>query len=539
MRILASALQVLKELAGGPVVESPPLENLLTDKEWFFEFKGLQGEERIIQGRAVTGDLDLQGDIIDYEAAKEAFARWAHYIGVREMHQPKAIGVLRRWWGEDSEKAIYTEIQLSRSRDGEDAWIKVKEGVLKGLSIRLRVEESDYDPARRARVIKKFFPIEISLVDVPANPNCRIVLAKAELESKGGVEGVAQDLPPAGREIQEVSETRPPEPAQGGIRAIPSEVVEEKALPEPPPESEEEKGLTQEEKERILEKLRAWGKRVGIPRKEDATRLTPPKGYPEDLNWYGDPANLKYPADKKHWRAAVSFYNAGKGREGYTPREWAILGRRLARLVSRSSGKKYVYHKGKLVPKEELEKILSLLQEVEKMDFQQMMGALKEMLERAAQSLPDNPDEASDMLSQALAALEVAADVGARMERKVEGETTSPTTAPTATTTATTATTPATPTMVTTPTIRTTEEKAMGGEVVTAPVITAPPVNRDFFAGRPVARALAEGDLLKAYQEAGGDLTKVYSEMDQAVKEILALLGITSRINIFSGGNQA
>ncbi|WDL96399.1 phage protease [Alicyclobacillus sp. ALC3] len=78
---------------------------------------------------------------------------------------------------------------------------------------------------------------------------------------------------------------------------------------------------------------------------------TPPKDKPKTRDLYADPEHYKYPIDKKHIRAAVSYFNQGGMREkgGYSESEWAEIGRRIAAAASRLEGGHYEYSGGKVV----------------------------------------------------------------------------------------------------------------------------------------------------------------------------------------------
>jgi hypothetical protein len=107
-----------------------------------------------------------------------------------------------------------------------------------------------------------------------------------------------------------------------------------------------------------LEELRTQregrAKRYGIGVK-GRSNLTPPQGYPANPAEYGDPVNLRYPADAAHARAALGYFNQDGQREagGYSGEEWAIIGKRLAKLVSRHLRAGYEYRDGKLQQKED------------------------------------------------------------------------------------------------------------------------------------------------------------------------------------------
>ena len=82
----------------------------------------------------------------------------------------KHIGAVKRAWIED--KKGYAEIKISRSKEGEDAWIKIEEGILTGVSVGAAIDEvkliSDKDGVRTYRSTQ-WTPYEITLTPLPAD----------------------------------------------------------------------------------------------------------------------------------------------------------------------------------------------------------------------------------------------------------------------------------------------------------------------------------------------------------------------------------
>lgn len=116
----------------------------------------------------------------------------------------------------------------------------------------------------------------------------------------------------------------------------------ELAKPATTPEASKADQPKDDGKEKILAELKARGERVGIARK-DGEPLTPPKGYPTEPAQYADPANWGYPCDKPRAATAVGYYNKGAGKDKYSSREWAVLGRRIARLAGAALNTRYKF----------------------------------------------------------------------------------------------------------------------------------------------------------------------------------------------------
>lgn len=94
-----------------------------------------EGDDRIVEGWATSAALDKQGDVIPFAVAVAAFERGAASMGIREMHAPVAVAVLRNWWADEENQRIGVQVWLSESPDGESCLTKCREGVLKGFSI--------------------------------------------------------------------------------------------------------------------------------------------------------------------------------------------------------------------------------------------------------------------------------------------------------------------------------------------------------------------------------------------------------------------
>lgn len=130
-------------------------------------------EQRIVSGYATVEEIDSQGEIIEYEASKKAFSAW---IGnIREQHNPeKAVGKALNVRFDDDRKGIWLDAYISESTDGENAWIKIKEGVLTGFSIGGVVNDTKVERAiiggepQDVVHITDYDLMETSVVDNPA-----------------------------------------------------------------------------------------------------------------------------------------------------------------------------------------------------------------------------------------------------------------------------------------------------------------------------------------------------------------------------------
>lgn len=141
-------------------------------------------EQRMVYGYATVEELDSHGEVITYEASKKAFSNW---IGnIREMHQDIAVGKALEIEFDDDAKGVWIGAKISESTDGENAWTKVKEGVLAGFSIGGRVNDAKMQQMmidgkkKMVNVITDYDLGETSLVDNPAVASATFQIVKSK-----------------------------------------------------------------------------------------------------------------------------------------------------------------------------------------------------------------------------------------------------------------------------------------------------------------------------------------------------------------------
>lgn len=136
-------------------------------------------EQRMVWGYATVEEVDAHGEIIGYEASKKAFSNWVGNI--REMHKDIAVGKAIEIEFDDDKKGVWVGSKISESYDGEQAWIKVKEGVLTGYSIGGKMH--DYKVQKDGDVNRVFITdyslSETSLVDNPAVASATFQIVKS------------------------------------------------------------------------------------------------------------------------------------------------------------------------------------------------------------------------------------------------------------------------------------------------------------------------------------------------------------------------
>jgi hypothetical protein len=136
----------------------------------FIPLTKFDDEQRMVYGYASTEALDSQGEKVTKAAIEAALPEYMRFANIREMHQLSAVGVAKEV--ELDEKGLYVCAKVV----DDLAWKKVKEKVYKGFSVGgKKLEKAD-------GLVTKVRLSEISLVDRPANPECRFDLWKAEGE---------------------------------------------------------------------------------------------------------------------------------------------------------------------------------------------------------------------------------------------------------------------------------------------------------------------------------------------------------------------
>jgi phage head maturation protease len=134
----------------------------------YAEIMKTDDEKRMVYGYASTETLDSQEEKVSKEAVADALTDYMKWANIREMHQPSAVGIAKE--AEIDDKGLYVVAKVV----DDEAWNKVKEGVYKGFSLGgkklTKVDE----------VITALKLTEISLVDRPANPDCKFDVWKAE-----------------------------------------------------------------------------------------------------------------------------------------------------------------------------------------------------------------------------------------------------------------------------------------------------------------------------------------------------------------------
>ena len=163
----------------------------------------------IVYGKATDDSLDIDQQICDAAWLGKAMPEWFKTGGnIREQHSNIAAGVAKELDSKSDGHYISALVVDPVSVK------KVETGVLKGFSIGIRSPRVVRDEkAANGRIIDGQI-VEISLVDRPANPNAKLMLAKSDgTELKQMEEMIEQELP-ADADKPTVEETPVTEPVQ-------------------------------------------------------------------------------------------------------------------------------------------------------------------------------------------------------------------------------------------------------------------------------------------------------------------------------------
>lgn len=132
----------------------------------FVPIEKVDAQTGMVWGYASTPSKDLQGEIVPLDAIKAALPDYMKWANIRVMHTNEAVGVTKQ--ASVDAKGLYIGAKIVDPA----AWRLCKEGVYKGFSIGGSKLEKVGD------VVKQIRLTEISLVDRPANSDCRIDVCK-------------------------------------------------------------------------------------------------------------------------------------------------------------------------------------------------------------------------------------------------------------------------------------------------------------------------------------------------------------------------
>lgn len=174
-----------------------------------------------VYGKATDDSLDIDKQICDENWLKRAMPDWFESGGnIREQHSNIAAGVATDYEAKSDGHYITALVVDAASVK------KVETGVLKGFSIGIRSPRVIRDEKAAGGRIVDGQIVEVSLVDRPANPNAKLMLAKAA--DSGELMAVEQTNIPTPAELFAKSADAEPAEAAEVVEAAP-EVADDAA----------------------------------------------------------------------------------------------------------------------------------------------------------------------------------------------------------------------------------------------------------------------------------------------------------------------
>ena len=242
---------------------------------------------RTVTGVIANEALDRSGEVFDYASSKPHFEKWSGDIAkatdgksvgnVRAMHGNVAAGVLKALNMDDVEKSVSVDAHIV----DDNEWKKVQTGTYTGFSIGGSYARKWKGDDGLQRYEAK--PCEVSLVDLPCNPDAQFSVIKAD----------------------GTQEMRKFETTTDNAEAL----------------TKWAENLTDDERAVVLEKI---SKRPDVNPKSGADQYG-------DVE-FADPKNHKYPIDsEKHIRAAWSYIHMPKNSGKYSAEDAASI---KAKIIS-------------------------------------------------------------------------------------------------------------------------------------------------------------------------------------------------------------
>ena len=156
----------------------------------------------LVSGYCSTPTLDMDDEIVSLDAIRKALPGYWAWRNIRQMHQSSAVGI-----GKEANVDANGCFLTAKITDKEAAQ-KCLDGVYKGFSIGGR------KLAKQGNTITEIDWVETSIVDRPANPECKFDVAKKAKDAEGAFlvklpkqeKSVSKDLAKALKKMAEVSE---------------------------------------------------------------------------------------------------------------------------------------------------------------------------------------------------------------------------------------------------------------------------------------------------------------------------------------------
>jgi hypothetical protein len=142
----------------------------------------------LVRGIATDSTLDIDQQVCDPDWLEKAMPDWFKWGNIREQHSSIAAGVATEYDNVEGKHVIAARIVDPNSAK------KVESGVLKGFSIGIMNPRVVNDKAAPGGRIIDGQIVEVSIVDRPANPACRLALAKSVSLMEPGTDIAPADM---------------------------------------------------------------------------------------------------------------------------------------------------------------------------------------------------------------------------------------------------------------------------------------------------------------------------------------------------------
>lgn len=159
-------------LSGDPVMDNQ-VDDSGSNFSFFLPITKIDKDRRQVSGYASTPTVDMDGEIVSLDAVKKALPGYWEWRNIREMHTSSAVGVAKE------ANVDHTGLFVTAKIVDDDAWQKCVEQVYKGFSI------GGKKLAKTGNTITEIDLVEISVVDRPANPDCRFAVQKKAKDPGG------------------------------------------------------------------------------------------------------------------------------------------------------------------------------------------------------------------------------------------------------------------------------------------------------------------------------------------------------------------
>ena len=144
-------------------------------------------EKRIVKGIATTSSTDRDEEIVDTSSVAKAFSNYLSSNPVVLLYHDFKRPVGRTVEGKPGPESLEVTIEVAKgTKDAEEAWELIKQGILRGLSIRgiPGRKRTVQKGGKSIKVVEVKDLLEISFVSVPANRESLITVVSKSINEE-------------------------------------------------------------------------------------------------------------------------------------------------------------------------------------------------------------------------------------------------------------------------------------------------------------------------------------------------------------------